>query len=137
MGNMKTKALVYLKSLPEEAALLKRLALLFDEIHYVSPQAYSVTREALADKRVVKRTRSGKFILTQRFNFFQHVDREWSRMFSRSDDQELTAVLDPFKEAGIAFEVNDHSLIEAGNAKVVHEQIRGALYAAGVGNTIF
>lgn len=70
---MKTKALVHLRGVSGEITLLKRLALIFDEILFVSPQAYAFTSEALNDPSIVERTANGSFITTQKFNYFDHV----------------------------------------------------------------
>lgn len=138
MKNLKTKALVHLTGVPEEADLLKRLALLFDEIHYVRPQAYTLTSKALADESIIKEVAGGKFVIDiEQFNFFEHVSKGWSRLFNAPGDNEILSVLNVFEEAGIAFEAKDGALPEHNDFDAPYNQVRMDLIGKTLGDSIF
>jgi hypothetical protein len=134
---MKTKALVHLQGDPSEATLLKRLALIFDEIHFVLPQAYAFTKEALNDPQIVNKMTDGRIIITQKFNFFDHVGREWSRVLSRKEDAQLLEVIECLKDAGIASEVSERSLLEGRANQSIYRELTNSLISSTLGDEAF
>src|SRR5690349_9923010 len=70
-GNL--RAVVYIQNAPDEANSLKRLALFFDEIHFILPRTAFVRHEVLKDPKRVRLLPNGKIQLLGPINLLDEV----------------------------------------------------------------
>lgn len=93
-----TRAVVRLRNSADEAVLLKRLALLFDEIHYVRPLSTSLSKAALADESRYRTDGKGGLEIVD-FNYYRDFEHGAELL---SLDPELDETLSALDEAGVA-----------------------------------
>ncbi|MDX6707148.1 MAG: hypothetical protein QOI48_2994 [Solirubrobacteraceae bacterium] len=99
-----TKAVIHLSRDVSEATKLKRLALLFDQVHYVLPLAAGISAEALADPS--RYTVTGGRLNVHDFNYFRDVDHGYVFMHDNLDP-EVRHTLVALTEAGIVVDGTD------------------------------
>jgi hypothetical protein len=117
-------AVVHLRNVPEDAAVLKRLALIFDRIYYI-PRAFRILSErALSDPSRYSIDSDGDLRVHQGINYFFDTDE----LLENLESQPATAeTIFTFREAGILNDPPFETLL--GGSFGRFEQIRSVIAA--------
>jgi hypothetical protein len=122
------RAIVYLENTEADVEHLKRLALMFDEIHFIRPEMTVITEELLRDPERSRKDSEGRLEIFD-FNYFRDTSREYSLQSLRDDLQETLSVL---TEHGIAQDASDWEMKESPDNIKILKDIRDLMISLDV-----
>lgn len=100
-----TRAVIHLEDKPTEATTLKRLALIFDEVHFVPPGGTTIREESLDDPSRFDRRDDGRLIIKD-FNYFRDTSSGYRLM---SLNPALDDTISALEESGVAVDATDNA----------------------------